>query len=38
MLIQTLKQKKASAPFLRTVDFFPDVNEIQVYDPQRGRK
>jgi replicative DNA helicase len=35
MTIQTLKQKKAKAPVLRAVDFLPETNEIQAYDPQR---
>lgn len=35
MLIQTLKQKKAKAPVLRAVDFLPETNEIQTYDPNR---
>jgi len=35
MLIQTLKQKKAKAPVLRAVDFIPETNEIQTYDPKR---
>ena len=35
MLIQTLKQKKAKAPVLRAVDFIPETNEIQSYDPSR---
>lgn len=35
MLIQTLKQKKARAPVLRPVDFLPETNEIQTYDPYR---
>jgi replicative DNA helicase len=35
MLIQTLKQKKAKAPVLRAVDFLPEINEIQTYDPKR---
>lgn len=35
MLIQTLKQKKAKAPVLRAVDFIPETNEIQSYDPNR---
>jgi replicative DNA helicase len=38
MLMQTLKQKKAQAPVLRAVDFIPETNEIQVYDPNRGKK
>ena len=33
MLIQTLKQKKAKAPVLRAVDFYPQTNEIGVYKP-----
>ena len=33
MLIQTLKQKKARAPVLRAVDFYPQTNEIGVYKP-----
>jgi replicative DNA helicase len=37
MLIQTLKQKKAKAPVLRAVDFIPETNEIQTYDPNRGK-
>lgn len=37
MLIQTLKQKKAKAPVLRAVDFFPEMNEIQTYNPNRGK-
>jgi replicative DNA helicase len=35
MLIQTLKQKKGEAPVLRAVDFLPETNEIQTYNPQR---
>jgi len=35
MMIQTLKQKKAKAPVLRAVDFLPETNEIQTYDPKR---
>lgn len=35
MLIQTLKQKKAKAPVLRAVDFLPELNEIETYDPRR---
>jgi replicative DNA helicase len=35
MLIQTLKQKKAKAPVQRAVDFLPETNEIQTYDPNR---
>lgn len=31
MLIQTLKQKKAKAPVLRAVDFYPEMNEIRTY-------
>lgn len=31
MLIQTLKQKKAKAPVLRAVDFYPERNEIGKY-------
>ena len=38
MMIQTLKQKKAKAPVLRAVDFIPETNEIQTYDPQRKSK
>lgn len=37
MMVQTLKQKKAQAPVLRAVDFIPETNEIQTYDPNRGR-
>ena len=37
MLIQTLKQKKAKAPVLRAVDFIPETNEIQTYNPTRGK-
>ena len=33
MLIQTLKQKKGEAPVLRAVDFLPETNEIQTYNP-----
>lgn len=33
MLISTLKQKKAKAPVLRAVDFYPEVNEIGTYTP-----
>ena len=32
MLIQTLKQKKAKAPVLRAVDFWPETNEIRGYE------
>jgi replicative DNA helicase len=35
MMMQTLKQKKAKAPVLRAVDFLPETNEIQTYDPNR---
>lgn len=35
MLIQTLKQKKARAPVLRAVDFLPETNEIETYNPER---
>lgn len=35
MLIQTLKQKKAKAPVLRAVDFIPETNEIETYNPER---
>jgi replicative DNA helicase len=35
MMVQTLKQKKAKAPVLRAVDFLPETNEIQAYDPNR---
>jgi len=35
MLIQTLKQKKAKAPVLRAVDFLPETNEIETYNPER---
>ena len=35
MLIQTLKQKKAKAPVLRAVDFIPETNEIEPYNPER---
>lgn len=35
MLIQTLKQKKAKAPVLRAVDFLPETNEIETYNPYR---
>jgi replicative DNA helicase len=38
MMVQTLKQKKAKAPVLRAVDFLPETNEIQTYDPNRGKK
>lgn len=38
MVMQTLKQKKAKAPVLRAVDFIPETNEIQTYDPQRKSK
>lgn len=38
MMMQTLKQKKAKAPVLRAVDFIPETNEIQTYDPQRKSK
>ncbi|TXH59221.1 MAG: hypothetical protein E6Q97_00270, partial [Desulfurellales bacterium] len=38
MLIQTLKQKKGKAPVLRAVDFLPEANEIETYDPQRKSK
>ena len=38
MMIQTLKQKKAKAPVLRAVDFLPETNEIQTYDPNRKVK
>ena len=38
MMIQTLKQKKAKAPVLRAVDFLPETNEIQTYDPNRGKR
>lgn len=31
MMIQTLKQKKAQAPVLRAVDFYPSTNEIGTY-------
>ena len=37
MMIQTLKQKKAQAPVLRAVDFVPQTNEIETYNPNRGR-
>lgn len=37
MMIQTLKQKKAKAPVLRAVDFLPETNEIQTYNPNRGK-
>ena len=37
MMVQTLKQKKAKAPVLRAVDFLPETNEIQTYDPERGK-
>ena len=33
MMIQTLKQKKAKAPVLRAVDFYPSTNEISTYTP-----
>lgn len=33
MMVQTLKQKKAKAPVLRAVDFYPETNEIGVYTP-----
>jgi len=33
MLMQTLKQKKGEAPVLRAVDFLPETNEIQTYNP-----
>lgn len=35
MIMQTLKQKKAKAPVLRAVDFMPEVNEIETYNPNR---
>ena len=35
MIVQTLKQKKAKAPVLRAVDFLPETNEIETYDPNR---
>jgi len=35
MMIQTLKQKKAKAPVLRPVDFIPETNEIETYNPHR---
>jgi len=38
MLMQTLKQKKAKAPVLRAVDFLPETNEIETYDPSRRTK
>lgn len=38
MLMQTLKQKKAPAPVLRAVDFIPETNEIETYDPDRKSK
>lgn len=38
MMIQTLKQKKAKAPVLRAVDFLPETNEIETYDPKRVAK
>lgn len=31
MMIQTLKQKKAQAPVLRAVNFYPETNEIGAY-------
>jgi replicative DNA helicase len=37
MMMQTLKQKKAKAPVLRAVDFLPETNEIQTYNPNRGK-
>lgn len=37
MMIQTLKQKKALAPVQRAVDFLPETNEIQTYNPNRGK-
>lgn len=37
MMVQTLKQKKAKAPVLRAVDFLPETNEIQTYNPNRGK-
>lgn len=36
MMIQTLKQKKAKAPVLRAVDFLPETNQIETYNP-KGR-
>lgn len=36
MLVQTLKQKKAKAPVLRAVDFYPQTNEIGNYTPLKG--
>lgn len=36
MLIQTLKQKKARAPVLRAVDFYPETNEIGAYTPPKN--
>lgn len=38
MLINTLKQKKAKAPVLRAVDFIPETNEIETYNPNRGKR
>lgn len=38
MMMQTLKQKKAKAPVLRAIDFIPEMNEIQTYNPQRKMK
>ena len=37
MMIQTLKQKKAKAPVLRAVDFYPSTNEIGTYTPPTTR-
>lgn len=35
MMMGTLKQKKAKAPVVRAVDFYPETNEIGVYTPPK---
>lgn len=37
MMVQTLKQKKAKAPVLRSVDFYAETNEIGTYTPPKGQ-
>ncbi len=35
MMIETLKQKKGKAPVLRAVDYLPQFNRIETYNPNR---
>jgi hypothetical protein len=38
MMVSTLKQKKAKAPVLRAVDFYPETNQIGAYTSPEFKK